>query len=847
MCGRLRYLGIIGGTTVALLLTTMPVIKADDAGYVPGMILVRFSEQFMPTKDQVSLQSARFGIADVDSVLEAHAAVRVAKFLPTYASETSEAGRYLERSFIVYYQDGTDPATLVDELSRFACFEEVQVNARLVKDYGGTKVLLPKDSAFQEQWNLNNPLDDRLDIDAPEAWAIETGDSAKILGVIDAGTMVDLGMGHGVSWESYRLHSDMKFFFNDPEDNPEKGQVGADDLDGTDANDTDSQFLPDNVIGYNWSSLPDVITDPLEQMFWSSMPHFWQYQPVYPYWVPYDHGIRVASIAAAVATFTHPGPNNIAGVANGCRVYTVRDGGRNPGQFEETLALITAADFADVINMSWVFQIQPPEGGPFENAVNWAAIDKDRVLVSITGNDTEYEVGWPARYPLVLAVGNMGRNFDLYDSQYGPNVGDVDVVAPVDQWIPTDGVLFDCEPGPDPLQWQPCEFSEIPAGLGGTSSAAPQAAGVAALIRSRFPGLNQQEVRNRITRSAEWLFGEKTELNLKKFGSGKINAYRALTEWGSVDSTMKWYSSETTEGIYSRDGVFYISGDLTIEPGATLIINPGVTVRVAPDNERQGIDTSRVEIVVKGTLEVLGTLEDPVVFESFTDSPAGTDDWVGIWFASTSQNSVLEHAVIKNALTGIGTNANLTIKNCTIEDCGENGMGIAYAESVYVQNTTIRNCGIRGINLLEGTALRISNSLITGSDYGIAAYSGATLYADSTEISSNDQAGIWLNLGAGQQTPTSYINKCTLKHNDIGIDITGTTAATSFITNCLIDSNTTTGVWCGVSDNLVLVNNRIQHSGTGVFASGSDLEIRRGGYVQYNDGGSSSRGIRKRS
>ena len=64
--------------------------------------------------------------------------------------------------------------------------------------------------------------------------------------------------------------------------------------------------------------------------------------------------------------------------------------------------------------------------------------------------------------------------------------------------------------------------------------------------------------------------------------SGKINAYRALTEWGTIEEDVTWDAS------YTRDGAYYVSGDLVIEEDVTLTINRGTVVRIAPDHEKAG-------------------------------------------------------------------------------------------------------------------------------------------------------------------------------------------------------------------------------------------------------------------
>jgi len=50
----------------------------------------------------------------------------------------------------------------------------------------GIFLRFPNDSLFVYQWNLNQQND--ADIDAPEAWDIETGRSSVVVGILDSGT-----------------------------------------------------------------------------------------------------------------------------------------------------------------------------------------------------------------------------------------------------------------------------------------------------------------------------------------------------------------------------------------------------------------------------------------------------------------------------------------------------------------------------------------------------------------------------------------------------------------------------------------------------------------------------------
>ena len=104
------------------------------------MVIARFKPSYMPAASSISLSgpTLSLGRTDVDAVLQRRGCYRIEKFLATFDAELTEAGKYLERSFILYYNDGTDPALVAGELSQLPCFEDAHVNKRLQKVYCGT-------------------------------------------------------------------------------------------------------------------------------------------------------------------------------------------------------------------------------------------------------------------------------------------------------------------------------------------------------------------------------------------------------------------------------------------------------------------------------------------------------------------------------------------------------------------------------------------------------------------------------------------------------------------------------------------------------------------------------------
>lgn len=160
---------------------------------------------------------------------------------------------------------------------------------------------------------------------------------------------------------------------------------------------------------------------------------------------------------------------------------------------------------ADVINLS--LETVPTER--LAEAVRYA-VDNDVVLVAAAGNveqGQERGPAFPAAYEEVLAVAGVdeaGAHVDT--SVRGTYIG---VAAPGVNII-----------GPAP---RGDGFLTVPEG--GTSYAAAYVSGVAALVRSRHPGLSAEAVRRRIMLTADSPPQGRNDL----VGYGVVNPYRAVT------------------------------------------------------------------------------------------------------------------------------------------------------------------------------------------------------------------------------------------------------------------------------------------------------------------------------
>jgi M6 family metalloprotease-like protein len=95
-------------------------------------------------------------------------------------------------------------------------------------------------------------------------------------------------------------------------------------------------------------------------------------------------------------------------------------------------------------------------------------------------------------------------------------------------------------------------------------------------------------------------------------------------------------------------GDLVVDGDLVIEPGASLRLAPGTTVRFATnDSRRTGFSPERCELIAYGALLLPASGESPARFLSAADQP-GAADWQGIFLlngqAFDEASAVLENA-----------------------------------------------------------------------------------------------------------------------------------------------------------------------------------------------------------
>jgi subtilisin family serine protease len=240
-----------------------------------------------------------------------------------------------------------------------------------------------------------------------------------------------------------------------------------------------------------------------------------------------EHGTLVATMLAgrghqpkdstakpATGTAPTPGPDGIIGVAPEAEILSVSTwlGSANPGgrsdQEQIPAAVRWAVDNgASVINIS--LGSTAPQWPQSWDAAFLYAEQKDVVIVAAAGNRVggNVQVGAPATIPGVLTVAGLDRKgvASVDSSSQGISIG---VAAPAE------GLLGGI-PGGGYAEWA------------GTSGATPIVAGVAALIRSKWPEMSARQVINRIVTTAKDAGAPGKD---PIYGFGVLNAEAALKE-----------------------------------------------------------------------------------------------------------------------------------------------------------------------------------------------------------------------------------------------------------------------------------------------------------------------------
>ena len=364
-------------------------------------------------------------------------------------------------------------------------------------------------------------------IKAYQAWDITKGSKDMVIGIIDTGA--DL------------FHEDLA------------GNIYLNEDDPIDGLDNDGDGYIDNYYGWDFAdndNFPEADGDP--------------------------HGSGVSGIAAAD---TDNGIG-IAGIGFNTRFMPIKifktENNFSRNSYE---AIIYAADMGcDVINLSWGNSGRYSQFA--QDIINYAALERDVVIVAAAGNTNAELDFFPASYDHVLSVGFVNaddsKNVNATYSDF------IDMVAP--------GIGI-----------YTTENNDGYGNDSGSSYAAPMVAGAAALVRHIFPDWSALQVMEQLRVSTENIddVGNNADFQYK-FGKGRLNVFRALADFDkpSVRISNLKYSNGLEQAAYFGDTLA-----ITIELTNYLFAAQNVKVELTAESPY-------VEIIQNSfTISNLNTLE----------------------------------------------------------------------------------------------------------------------------------------------------------------------------------------------------------------------------------------------
>ena len=386
------------------------------------------------------------------------------------------------------------------------------------------------------QYQPNDPLADSTltsltasqyylkQIRAYKAWDVTRGDSSIVIGITDSGVRL--------------THEDLR------------QQIKHNYADPINGRDDDGDGYVDNFTGWD---LANNDNDP-------------------GYDINNIHGSLVAGVAAAR---TDNGVG-IAGLGNKCRFLPLNIYPNTPnGYFAGVEAVVYAADHnCKVINMSWG---APGGYSRYEqDAMTYAAVNRDAVLVAAAGNTNADLLFYPASYDHVLSVSGVGNT-----DQKSPNATfghRVDLVAPGLSILTTQGYHTVSAGGVADADY---------VAVGGTSFAAPLVAAAAALVRRQFPQFTADQVAAQLRQTTDNIDGLPANTAwATRLGTGRLNVLKALTQTTRQEARVLSSTLAPARPVYTPGDTIRLSVNVQnlLQPVAGLTVtltslSPYVTVR----------------------------------------------------------------------------------------------------------------------------------------------------------------------------------------------------------------------------------------------------------------------------
>ncbi len=466
----------------------------DFYGYATDRLIVKFDAEMIRAFDREALKNGRTGVFALDQLNERFGARFIRQQFIGARPKVINGRRFdLSNMYKIMFKGEIDPLAVAEAYAALSGIIKVEpVGLHAVS-------AVPNDPQYNLQWHLNQTNDN--DIDAPEAWDIETGNEDIIVAVLDTGVRyyhVDLG-GSGASYTN-TTNVDGNMWVNWEEKN---GAAGVDD---------DGNGFVDDWIGWDFVDGASYVHSGEDGNTPDNDPRDFN-----------GHGTHCAGNVGAINN-NGGGLCSITGGwgtgsgtpgANGVKVMALRMGyhtfiGLGLVQADAAAeCLVYAADNgARIASCSW----GSSDTGGMADATDYF-LANGGLIFHAAGNDNSDSPDYLDNRGDCISVAATDQ--DDKNSSF-TNFGDwVDISAPGTAIYSTYHDYND-------------DANDYIAALDGTSMATPIAAAVAALIWSKNPGWTAAQVEQHLYDTADDIEANLPANRQGKMGAGRVNAYNAV-------------------------------------------------------------------------------------------------------------------------------------------------------------------------------------------------------------------------------------------------------------------------------------------------------------------------------
>ncbi len=185
------------------------------------------------------------------------------------------------------------------------------------------------------------------------------------------------------------------------------------------------------------------------------------------------------------------------------------------------------------------------------------------------------------------------------------------------------------------------------------------------------------------------------------------------------------FNGAVLKGNSSWSGTIVIAGDVIVDKGSRLEIEPGTKIlfEAGKDLQKGGDDKSRCELIIRGTLIARGLPGKRITFSSKSPTPR-MGDWYGMTFLHLKTGSIMEYCVVEYAYNGVSIkNSTMLVSNCEVRYNYNTGIKTEVRAKPTIKNNILSENGYAGIICELGAKPILTENLISLNRIGVVVFS----------------------------------------------------------------------------------------------------------------------------